>query len=136
MLGDLRARLERTVICHFIKKRDHYRKALAKIATRSKPCSVCALGALFIGSVDKFNKLNFDFKGQDYQDREKILTNLNSSFSQEQLVLIEYAFECWLDPDTKKPGPPAIFGSRYSNDTTRLRAIMNNIITNKGTFIP
>lgn len=115
-------------------------------------CDVCALGSLFMSAIDKFNhtKLNPGYF-VDWTDREDSKYNpLLKWFSAKQLLLIESTFEngCgawspdeilndkeWRDWDDKVV--PAInkYNSKYPNPIDLLKAIMNNIIRNKGTFV-
>ncbi len=116
------------------------------VAPPVKACTACALGTAFICSVDRFNTLKLnDLAGQDPSnlDRSVMEKHLGRWFSPVQMDLIEEAFETRYDKDpylhysddedTKRA---VRFGARYKTDTGRLTAIMNNIIKNKGTFIP
>ena len=81
---------------------------------------------------------------KDSLDEKEVFSNgLNSLFSYSQLRLIEIAFERGLgafkdydynlEPSTKRA---AQFGRKFKTEKSRLRAIMKNIVENKGTFIP
>lgn len=134
-----------------------------------KCCEVCAKGAMSLGYVDIFNEL--DLQSLTIKDDEEMVVDeLLKYFSQEQLDLIEMAFEqrlvlgyyvCdypwadkmatrekvkfskedkeWDECDVSKI--PTVnkalkFGARFKNDRNLLKAIMQNIIDNEGTFIP
>lgn len=110
-----------------------------------KKCEVCAKGALFIGHVDKFNKLSLKDLGTDIEDlnyEETLVQPLLSYFSQEQLDMIECAFEldCYVN-DLEKRKENVVdkcirFGERFSNPKLRLRRILENILENDGLFQP
>jgi len=117
-------------------------------------CDVCALGSLFISAVDKFNhtKLNPGCYVDFTNHKDKEYNPLLKWFSAKQLLLIESTFEgghggwaheamnilsedeyCyWVESVLQ-----AIYAycNRYPDATSRLKAIMNNIIRNKGTFV-
>lgn len=95
---------------------------------KSQPCEVCAIGALFVGQVERFNKLKFtkDLYSDDLR------AELIKAFSMPQLLLIEAAFEGW--SEGKFDG--AAFATKYPDSTKRMEAIMRNIIRNNGTFKP
>jgi hypothetical protein len=64
---------------------------------------------------------------------------LTSYFSPEQIGLIELAFERgdgWYPADTTDDDNAVEFGERYQYNTNRMKAIMQNIINNNGTFVP
>lgn len=117
-------------------------------------CSVCALGSLFISAIDKFNHTKLGPScSMDFTEHEDSRHNpLLKWFSAKQLLLIESTFEnryggwsentiyvlsnnkviYWDDVVL-----PAIhtYCKKYPDETSRLKAIMNNIIRNKGTFV-
>lgn len=95
---------------------------------KPKPCYVCAKGALFVSYVRKYDGVKAKDIRVDVVDgvhEESIVEPLLSCFSEEQLDLIETAYEGLYDWRRKYPGR-----------TDRLRAIAQNIIDNKGTFVP
>lgn len=115
-------------------------------------CNVCAKGAMFLSHVRKdVDSCTIDQarRGADERHIEHELTDL---FSEEQLDMIEAAFEGQADfytdnhgEDTDDDGDvlptdPGMkaerFAERYSDDQKRLIGIMRNIIKNKGTFKP
>ena len=122
-------------------------------------CQVCALGAAFLVAVDRFNEvgcndlLGLDFTDDDDYDREhlsrlprKSVTGyLKKFFTSKQMDLIEVAFErtaCVVggsDCSDDELGKAASFGYNgvmHSTPKQRLESIMNNIVDNKGTFVP
>jgi hypothetical protein len=118
--------------------------AATKIKARKvqvpKKCDACALGSCMISALDKYNKLNVGNLVNDLAnfnagwDREEIIKYLCRWFARHQLNLIEDAFEYKEWHDTSSP--PRTFGEKYPTSSKRLVAIMQNIIKNKGTFVP
>lgn len=123
-------------------------KLLAKV---DEPCEVCAKGAMFICDIMRRN----DFKVSDntnIEDERIISKRLSQYFPQQQLDLIECAFEEGVQQDYTKTlsirnddgnwiyseiAKEAMeFGERYKRSEDRLIAIMKNIIKNNGTFKP
>lgn len=98
----------------------------SKIATDSE-CVVCARGALFLASVDRYDKCELSkYNTFNVTDRTR------DEWGNKQIDLIEAAFEEWY-----RNGPEAfLFGQKYKTTRNRLKAICNNIIRNKGVFIP
>lgn len=99
-------------------------------------CEVCALGALMLSKVRIFNEYNFRNRiiREGYAGQSSVTSALNDVFTKAQLTLIENTFEKnnvfghFEDAEN--------FGKRFPLPTDRLRAIMENIIQNDGTFIP
>lgn len=105
----------------------------------NKPCHVCAKGALICSWVGNFNhyskaefgRFNYDFRiGSKTYPKELI-----DLFGMEQLSIIEREFEqsqygwCVVKNIDFRPN----YSSPYHKN---LRTIMENIVKNKGTFIP
>lgn len=97
-------------------------------------CGACALGAVFacyaerIGGVDELW----------WKTSEEMRDILAPFFDLEQLQLIEAAFErragfAAQSPDKYKA---VKFGANFLSDKARMAGIMENIIANKGTFVP
>ena len=115
-------------------------KVLKKWLKPRRQCQVCALGSLFISKVDRYNKCNvspWDVLSPYGIEFNKQLSEI---FSREQQSMIESAFETepgekYWDPECAI-GKAIEFGAKYKNPTTKLIAIMNNIIKNGGTFKP
>jgi len=103
------------------------------ITTITASCRVCALGAMLLSYIRKYNHLTVDnitnFAGDVDVSRMLIVDFLEPIFGGAQLNLIEDAFEGW--PDHPKT---AVFCAEHPDPTERLRAIMDNIIQNEGVF--
>lgn len=97
-------------------------------------CKACALGSMFVGLTTRVKDLSV--KG--HQCRSHITEDLSKYFSDIQLDMVESAFEQremgWAH--SYKTRPAKEFGNKYSDSDDRLRAIMQNIIDNNGTFKP
>jgi len=108
-----------------------------------KKCSVCALGAIFMSQVSNFGGVTFTDGSHAYDVFEDLERSpLKKYFSVGQLELIEACFE-GLDGaysgDMVKSSDRVSAQAYYichKNATKRMTAIMNNIIRNKGTFVP
>lgn len=99
---------------------------------KNTTCHVCAIGAAFVSLVnieDRCSIMNMMHKYDTRHRLEKYFGNYNMS-------LIESAFECTSIGDNKDEfiNEAANWGSKYSDPKKRLRAIMLNIIRNKGEF--
>lgn len=139
-------------------------KQLQKSLKKLKNCEVCALGACMLAKVDLFNKCkinevltqvqNWDSTPSNrflVHSRSDVADQLSSMFSEEQLDLIEAAFEC-NDSNARSSNKKSYipdyqltdfgvkcqqavkFGEQYPEPKERLRAIMKNIIKNDGVF--
>lgn len=108
-----------------------------------KSCRVCALGAIFMGIS---NLYGVNITGVD-PDMYEVFENLSKSplqeyFSKDQLHLLECAFEGGggahdiYTIDKKLRGFALAFHYGFQSDKDRLKAIMENIIENNGTFKP
>ena len=117
-------------------------------------CDVCALGSLFVSAIDKFNhtKLNPNCSVDFTEHQDSDYNPLLKWFSAKQLLLIENTFEnrygAWMEKtmyvlsknkviywdDVVIPAIHA-YCKKYPDETSRLKAIMNNIVRNKGTFV-
>lgn len=122
---------------------------LQKELKKIPKCEVCALGACFVSAVRKFNDLTVqEVELGKYNDELGLYTSsdlgrdgttdkLNEFFEPEQLNRIEQAFEGWDRSvyHNDEYGTVAFY-AKYPNATRRMKAIMQNIIRNKGEFIP
>lgn len=122
-------------------------------------CEACALGSLFVSSVRIKNGLLatealdedevYDPSIGNYRDvvtcdTAVMRSRLSEYFDPLQVDLIESAFEKsdMVDPDegdaeTEGLVTDAItFGEAYERPVDRMRAIMQNIIDHRGTFVP
>jgi hypothetical protein len=110
-------------------------------------CECCALGALFMSctlynnqtTVQNFvDEVQFDF--EENVEVGKFTNGLTRFFSRPQLKLIETAFEggygAFRSPSAKTMAHLVRWEEKLPDDQKRLVAIMNNIIDNKGTFVP
>lgn len=117
-----------------------------------KMCDVCALGACFLSYLD-VTKASYTMNdeesrwGVEFHFMEPIMIN---ALGKRNMALIEAAFEqgCgWYDNFEFTQDDDLIdyiddykdavaFGKRYPQDTDRLKAIMENIIFNRGEFTP
>ncbi len=135
-----------------ITKEDVDTNADAKEIMQDRNCRVCALGACFLASLDRYNNVgcsdlvanygNNYHKGQSLSQFDT-MKYLKRFFAPEQLDLIEAAFEmnvCHrvvLERDNIELLKAKKWGDEYfNNPTERLEAIMENIIDNRGTFKP
>lgn len=107
-------------------------------------CDVCAKGALVMSHIMKTNDCETN-ELDSLDDSSTIVERLHGVFEENQLHLIETAFECderfiyendVTEFDEEEITRAVKFGERYSNETNRLIAICKNIIKNKGTFKP
>jgi hypothetical protein len=106
-------------------------------------CDCCAKGALFMSAVEKYNqcKVTKNMKENDGRmfDDSDITKHLRGIFSQDQLTLIESAFEgFYLDGEIANnpyDSPTYRFKRNFTQPDDCMRAIMENIIENKGTFV-
>jgi hypothetical protein len=108
-------------------------------------CTVCALGALFVATVDRRNEITVrEIVDGDGCTSWKFRDYLQNLFSREQLCLIEMAFE-----QNDSPGDFGEFGVMVGRDEAldcwrwvdefpdardRLTAILENVVRNDGTF--
>ena len=111
-------------------------------------CEVCALGGLFLSTVNLGNRtttgqlLDEIYNiGLFIREKHKFSNRLTDFFSPEQLELIERFYEnnrgsfiqlC----NVSIRENASRFHENYITADERLRAIMENIIENKGTFVP
>lgn len=95
-------------------------------------CRVCALGAAFCAYTMRVNGT------KSYWDRDK----LAEVFPRLQMDYMETAFErgecgdCSSGWEYDQGAACIAFGKRYKSDNARLRAIMRNVIANRGEFDP
>ena len=118
----------------------------ALVNKQIEDCKVCAIGACFLTYI-KFTN-NFNVGELLHTDGNKMRFILSSVFSEQQLGLIESAFEFSISyaqqtSDYYEAEKAANWYTKidrdawmYSFDTWRLTGIMQNIIDNNGTFIP
>ncbi len=135
--------------------------AQENLCTLEGNCGVCALGAMFLSHIRLNNQVKMiDVKekmlynnGEEGDDspngRQRHLAArtflekcLKKITTKEQLALIEIAFELndnilGIGKISKAKRQAAYnFGNRYYGDAERLKAIMENVVKNKGMFKP
>lgn len=115
-------------------------------------CQCCALGAMFMSCTLYNNKTTaieleyVRFSFSDYVEEGSFTNGLSKFFSKDQLILIESAFEGngghfeldvgILEGVELEGDKTSKWMDRLPNDKKRLVAIMENIIKNKGKFVP
>lgn len=102
-----------------------------------KHCQVCARGAVYVSRARLFDEYMFDSLHFDPSDT--VVTETNKDIGKTNAELIESAFE--MDPRHGGYSDEACcardFGALFQyDDRARLRAIMRNVIENKGVFRP
>lgn len=122
----------------------------------SNECTVCAMGGLFASRVRLGNEANVDMGRGVYNQFTQGLTMftrpedfLQDIFEPEQYRLMEVAFEGhdavgyfegeygnWYEDECDSYLNAVQLHDDFSSDTERLIAIMENLIANKGMFIP
>ncbi len=127
-----------------------FNETIGVLRDKGAYCDVCGIGSCFVSLVNLGNNIttshvvgtNTEIYQMSIGD-SKMRPLLRKVFEPSQLSLIEQAFEMeWhysdgedMD-DGENTGNAVRFGEKYKTDKGRLIAIMNNIIKNKGTFIP
>lgn len=113
-------------------------------------CNVCAIGAIFLGFVNRLNHCKVsDVFDQEFGSGTFMKNYLLEYFDEEQIQMIETAFEgrpissghrvnfkiilSWGCPQIEKS---VKFTSKIKSSKGRLTKIMKNIIENNGTFVP
>jgi hypothetical protein len=125
---------------------------LQKSLQQMESCDVCAIGSLFVCGVLKANALTAGEAGVsgDYIGSGIMTSYLSRFFTREQLGLIESAFETDTgyaeSPSSLSARDAVRFGNHVNDladqlnadnyDEIKLQLIMQNIIKNKGTFVP
>lgn len=124
--------------------------------TAKTTCVACALGSLFVTTVERMDRLRvfeagyahpYDYRTYTYETDKfrldiswsQIEVYLSRIFSQSQLRLIEIAFEFGLGMYTAS-GDEELkalkFNKGFQSSRKRMERIMRNIIRNEGTFVP
>jgi hypothetical protein len=123
---------------------DSFQKTFAK--DKKVVCNVCAMGAVYIGYINRFN--NVDNDEVDGVEDPEIIDTLSGIFSQDQLRLMERIFEnawiseapeWWMDmsgEDQKDyEARCTAYHDRSTSDDGLLRTIMLNVVRNDGEFV-
>ena len=107
-------------------------------------CEVCAIGSVYIGYINRFNNVTTDQARET--DRLDMLQTLSKIFTEDQLCLMEAAFEgswvyeaSWfqaLDNNSRYNFNSLIddYYRKYLTANELLRAIMLNVIRHNGEF--
>jgi len=114
-----------------IKSMDWDESAKKHISKIEKECTVCAIGSCFLSFIRLFNHVrcgDFTYSGHSKGFQAK---KLEEVFTLNELNEIEAAFEGF-DYDN---GKYLYFIRKYETPKNRLRAIMLNIIKNKGKLV-
>ena len=136
-----------------IKVKSHDDKLDVALKKTKEACKVCALGGLFYSMVRRFDKVtvgvgNIDSRlNSDYflgVDGFGVFEELEKYFPHQQLAAIESAFEqrdmFEYEDHAKMSDAEMVWSQDFTRGAKtpadRLRAIMNNIIENKGKFRP
>jgi len=111
-------------------KDEQVQKALKQFQ-RKNSCSMCARGAILLSTIRKFN----DVKNKQFEKNWE--SKSRSLFGNEQLRKMERVFEDWISgfSDFETDKREYEFVKTYPDSTDRLKAILKNVIKNKGTFI-
>lgn len=112
--------------------------------SRKNTCRVCAIGSMLVACVLRKES---DVSSSDFGWDRTTFQVMDGIMSRSQLRLMEVCFEMWepgeiptwndMDIEDRARLPAAHkMGKRYKSDSRRLRAILGNIIYNKGVFDP
>lgn len=142
-VGDLGAFLEE----------DELNKDLKTICRSEPQCNVCAIGGMFVSAVEFHNKLKVSDVSLEF-DYKEYSNYLSKWFEKDQLKLIEIAFEdgngaVRVNNSKTHKAASEFFGDLqheldnhngmidlYLGADEKMRLIMENIVRNKGTFVP
>lgn len=101
-------------------------------------CDVCAIGSVFCAVAMRADKVELYYGSMDGPE---MVAYLRPYFSEEQLRLMECAFEgalmdtwCFI-PEEETDRAEKMY-KKYRSVTARLVAVMENVIANDGTFKP
>lgn len=133
----------------YVKERD-----LTRVSAQiPEHCKVCALGSLLLSRarIDPELTMGALYKGRiekhltvpnnpDQVDAKEVQAALSSLFDPQTLLLVELAYELGdgeHDVDINNPEHVATvaFGVRYRTATSRILAVLNNLLDNEGKFI-
>jgi hypothetical protein len=113
------------------------------MVTAQAQCRVCGIGSLFVAAIERADNLKFkDFSRHDHRDAE--VTYLRQWFDEATLDRVEQYFErktieCGVREGFRSAAPVSKHASPIlvENDNgRRLTMIMENIVSNRGTFDP
>lgn len=125
-------------------KEEDFQNMISKkhIKEIEKNCFVCALGACILSKARLYNSIPFSKFASTYYvwvGREKAFSFLKDIFGRKNTSLIECAYSCVPNKGNlgthEEKVKASKFGCLFPNEINRLKAIMNNVITNNGSFI-
>lgn len=107
-------------------------------------CECCVRGAMFLSKARKFNNLKMgDIPTLPLHDKRIYTINASNFktyerelFSPDQIMLMECAFERWVDYTVFPPHVNEYINKLPNDPTERMITIMQNVIDNQGTFVP
>ncbi len=113
----------------------------------TKQCSVCARGAIFVSACLKFDGCKVSTLLEKPERHGIFLSEQEDRFfDSKQIQMIENAYEAYISSPLdyqlrNKLSADELtscrnFGEKYVSNVDRMKAIMQNIIDNNGTFIP
>lgn len=97
-------------------------------------CTACAVGSIFMCTVLRHDDITVNDCNSG--DDESMRSYLKKFFTRTQLDLMESAFEKGGFGYTNRTENAIDFGKLYRTDNERLKAIMENVVRNNGTFNP
>lgn len=98
-----------------------------------KVCQVCAMGALFMGYVNKFNNVDIHFDGRHSGCGDTIIINkLAPYFDYDELRTIEVAYE----GHSSRGLAAYCYKIHIPDNTARMGAILDNCLRNNSEFKP
>jgi hypothetical protein len=111
---------------------------LQKVLSKTKECTGCALGGMFMCAVERADNLKIGDLSDDTQSQLQIQTDdifeyMEKFFSRGQLHMIESAFE--QGDGHASDEDAADWLSEVDEASERMRLIMENIVVNKGKFV-
>lgn len=111
---------------------------LQTVLKNREQCEGCALGGMFMCAVERHNKLkigDLESPTSGEAGEDDAIKYLRKFFSEEQLNEIEAAFE--QGGGARSGSATAVnFAGDIDDEEERMRLIMENIIVNKGRFVP
>lgn len=110
---------------------------LQKVIGKTKQCTGCALGGMFMCAVERANKLKVGELSDDAQqsgniEYDDVFKYMERFFSIDQLHDIESAFERGEGATSSEEGSEWL--KEEEDASERMRLIMENIVVNKGRF--
>lgn len=107
---------------------------LQEVLTKLPVCEVCAVGSLVVAAAKRYDNMKVE-----YLDTNGVFSAMSPYFERQQLLLIELVYE-------KAAMSPGEFTSEQRNaaadmwdevptGSERLKLIMQNIVSNNGTFV-